>query len=285
MPFPTGWPPRPASGRRSVRVFITGTTASNYHENAYLFSQLTGAVTIDPTIFVETGERGQTALSSFEKGATPLGGGRNPHDAVQTFQNISPPLGDQAPPIPMAWIQTLKIRNQGGAGEDLDFTFDGVNQQGFVGGGEISFYRNRFEAGIAVRIDGDEATGSITTVPVASLIDGETVVIDDGSPASPHTFEFDDDDSVVETATLRKVDLTGLVTDDDVRDALIQAINNTPDFGITASDGGAATVDLLGGTGAAANVAITDTVANVGFTTTGMAGGTGTAVTFVIEGW
>lgn len=67
----------------------------------------------------------------------------------------------------------------------------------------------------------------ILCVPGVELIDGETFTIDDeANPAV--TFEFDDDGSVVETATLRAVPFTATSTANEVRDAIIAAIDGAP---------------------------------------------------------
>jgi hypothetical protein len=112
-------------------------------------------------------------------------------------------------------------------------------------------------------------TGS-TVVPA----DTETVVLNDGTNPAV-TFEFDTNASVVETATLRAVDISSAADDDDVRDALITAINGAPTLDITASSGGAGIVSLANDTpGTAGNVAITETVAGATFVVSGMSGGT-----------
>lgn len=116
------------------------------------------------------------------------------------------------------------------------------------------------------------ATGSITTVAGADLVDGETFTLDDGVNA-PTVFEFDSNASV--TPGNVAVTFTGADSADDVRDAILAAVNGVgAGLAITAADGGAATVDLENDTpGAAGNVAISETVANVGFVVAGMSGG------------
>lgn len=67
----------------------------------------------------------------------------------------------------------------------------------------------------------------ILCVPGAALVDGETFTIDDGvNPLV--TFEFDDNASVVETATLRAVNFTAAATTNDVRDAIVAAVAGAP---------------------------------------------------------
>jgi hypothetical protein len=128
---------------------------------------------------------------------------------------------------------------------------------------------------IGTNYDGKQARGSVTTVAGANLIDGETIVVDDGVNP-PVTFEFDDDNSVVETNTLRKVTFTSGSTANDVRDAIITAITNAPALDIDASSGGAGLVSLIsvivGVPTTTGNVAITTDVADGGFAVTGMSG-------------
>ena len=83
---------------------------------------------------------------------------------------------------------------------------------------------------------------------------------------------------MTETGTLRQVDISAASDEDDVRDALIEAINRAPTLDISATSGGAGLVDLVNNTGGTAgNVAITDTVTDANFTVTGMTGGLATA--------
>lgn len=120
---------------------------------------------------------------------------------------------------------------------------------------------------------GLHAQGSITTIAVASLVDGETFVLDDGVNAAV-TFEFDGDSSVVESATLRQVDISAITTADQVRDAIITAVINAPTLDTTAVNSGSALVSLSNDSaGVIGNVAITETVTNAGFVVTGMSGG------------
>lgn len=126
-----------------------------------------------------------------------------------------------------------------------------------------------YQAGVAAAgsIDCDSAAATVT------VLDGETVVLDDGTNPAV-TFEFDTDTSVVETDTLRAVDVSAALSDDDVKSALISAINGAPTLDITASDGGAGIVSLVNDAiGAAGNVAIAETVVSANFVVTGMTGG------------
>lgn len=118
------------------------------------------------------------------------------------------------------------------------------------------------------------SVGSIATVAGASLVDGEVFVINDGTNPAV-TFEFDSNASVVQTPTLRAVTFSGASTADQIRDAIISAINNAPALNIIAESGGAALVKLTNkNPGTAGNQTITETVVNAGFVVTGMSGGT-----------
>lgn len=127
--------------------------------------------------------------------------------------------------------------------------------------------------GQAVTVDG-RSTGRITAVAGASLVDAETFVLNDGVNAAV-TFEFDDNASVVQTATLRAVVFAGGDTAATVAATIIAAINAAPALNINASSGGGAIVELLNTTaGTAGNQTITETVVAAGFVVVGMSGGT-----------
>lgn len=131
----------------------------------------------------------------------------------------------------------------------------------------------------AMEVDG-RARGTIDCDSAASAVtpaDTETFVLDDGTNPAV-TFEFDTNASVTETNTLRAVDISAAADEDDVRDAIIAAVNEAPVLNIQAESGGAGIVDLLNLTGGTAgNVAITETVTNANFVVTGMTGGLATS--------
>lgn len=121
-------------------------------------------------------------------------------------------------------------------------------------------------------VTGVAATGTITTVAGANLVDGETFTLNDGVHA-PTIFEFDSNASV--TPGNIAVTFTGGDSATTVRGAIISAINGVAGtLTITASIGGAAVVNLVNdATGTAGNHAISETVADGGFLVTGMSGG------------
>ncbi len=120
---------------------------------------------------------------------------------------------------------------------------------------------------------GTKATGSITTIAGSVLADEETFTLTERAGVS-HVFEFDLEDDGVTPGRV-EIDIDGINdTADDVRDAIITAIQGVSQFEVTATNGGAATVSLENDRfGDEGNVTITDTVNNAGFTTSGMSGG------------
>ena len=121
------------------------------------------------------------------------------------------------------------------------------------------------------------AVGTITTVAVANIIAGETFTLDDGIH-DPLVFEFVKTSPRSYTAGRIMVDLVGITTADEVRDAIISAINGVheDDFHISAASGGSAQVDLTHETGGGiGNTSSSDTVADAGFVVSNMSGGSG----------
>jgi hypothetical protein len=127
-----------------------------------------------------------------------------------------------------------------------------------------------------------QATGSINCDNGGTGVlpaDTEDFTISDGTTSV--VYRFDLGTPVVETPTLREVDINAAVDDDDVKDAIIAAIAGTPAFNVTATDGGAGLVSLRNtAQGTAGNVVITETVAAAGFVVAGMSGGTSDGDTF-----
>mgnify|MGYP001570413081 FL=1 len=114
------------------------------------------------------------------------------------------------------------------------------------------------------------ATGSMTTVAKANLVDTETFTLHDG--VASYVFEFDVAGNGV-TGGRTAVDVSLDTTADQVRDRVITAINGTAIL-ITASSGGAATVSLVNDRfGSVGNTTSAETVADAGFALTDMTGG------------
>ena len=118
------------------------------------------------------------------------------------------------------------------------------------------------------------AAGSITCVAKASLLDGQTVTISDGTnPAS--VFEFDVAGDGV-TGPNVQVNVSTDTTAIQVAARLHAAINGVVGgLTVTSTDNHDGTLTLAAdASGTTHNVAITETVANAGFLVSGMSGGT-----------
>jgi hypothetical protein len=143
MPFPAGWPPRPATGRPSLRFFRAGLATAAFDANAYLFSDGTAANPYTPLPVVRPGSSDPVHI-----GSGPSGTGRAASDAApNTHVGVSGL--QQAVPKEMIWSQMIAIYNKG-AGE-LQFSFDGTNIHGSVQATERRLFRMRYEAGISIR--------------------------------------------------------------------------------------------------------------------------------------
>lgn len=132
MSFPSGWPPPPPQGRRSIRYFKSGTATANFSDNAYLFAQGTGANPFAAPPVVKAGQ-----------GMDPLHNG-------ETNVTVTPELPTGLTGVPsVIWAGTIRVFNDSNA--DLEFSFDGVNVHGLLKMNTDMIYRHRYESGIAVR--------------------------------------------------------------------------------------------------------------------------------------
>ena len=121
--------------------------------------------------------------------------------------------------------------------------------------------------------DWSYATGSITAVDQVHLIDNETFVLNDGVH-TPTTFEFNVSGAFIPVGGRVTVDVSALVTNIEVAEAIKTAINGvTTTLAITAGTITGATVALVNDAQGGYNTGIVDTVAYSGFTHTGMTGG------------
>jgi hypothetical protein len=158
------------------------------------------------------------------------------------------------------------------------FFLNGGEPQTVAAGGVITLDYDIAEQAFA----GTQAAGAIRVVSGAFLVDGETFTLDDGlNPAV--TFEFDDDASVVSSATLRPVAFTAGDSEQTIRDAIISAIAGAPALDINASVLDAQNVGLVNtAIGVAGNQTILETVADPIFAVTGMVGGADAGVSGAI---
>lgn len=119
---------------------------------------------------------------------------------------------------------------------------------------------------------GVKASGSITVPDGTALVDGETFTLHDGIGA-PVVFEFDSDNSVEESETLRQVSFSAGDSVTMIRNAIAVAINGSA-LAITATTPLANQVTLVNDSvGAAGNTVIGDTVVSGYFSVVGMDGG------------
>lgn len=137
---------------------------------------------------------------------------------------------------------------------------------------------------------GASATGSITTDVPGTFSDGDNFQIDDGNTTL--SFEFNVTGTWGVLSPRVEVDISAAANADDVRDAIIAAVNGaTPALGynIVASNGGVATVNLVNNnenlSAALRNVAITDSGIGGAWATAGMAGATDSAALTAGQAW
>lgn len=226
-------------------------------------------------------------------------GTTNYYDAIPTYERITAVGTDVDANLTNLAGKTLDakglvlnrvIRNQTTAEDDTLITLtdagnmqwaDAVDrtgvpiQDGADAGADLATYADIIDptTGLGLIVSG-KATGDITFVAGANIIDGEQFVLDDGTNPAV-TFEFDSNSSVTETNTLRAIVFTGAESAAAMMALGLTAVNNAPVLDIEATSGGGAVLDLENTEpGTAGNVAITDTVADAGFTHNGMDGGT-----------
>ena len=127
-----------------------------------------------------------------------------------------------------------------------------------------------------------QATGSIQCIAQSLMNDGETLTMSDGRNAAT-VFEFDVSGTHTPTGSNIEIDISGDTTADDVATTVRAAIQARGDLlRITPAAPVAGLLSLTAlHKSASANVTITDTVADVTFTTTGMSGGASTPLTLL----
>ena len=122
----------------------------------------------------------------------------------------------------------------------------------------------------AYAVTNTPATGDITAVAKAAIVDGEFFTIDDTE------FEFDAAANGVAAGRVA-IDISADTTDIEVADSMRTAINGATSLGITAG-GSTAVVTLTADlAGTAYNYAVTEAVSDAGFLVTAMTGGNRTA--------
>jgi hypothetical protein len=171
--------------------------------------------------------------------------------------------------------------------DNLNKTVDVLFQSGttpipmYVGGKPASITQQYFSDDVEVSFsiglanntlgNGFSSIGFIQAIAESLIVEGETFTLNDGvNPAK--IFEFDTDSSV--SGSNIPVDISIAVTADDVKTAIINAINGATSLDISASSFSSSVVFLSNDNlGTAGNQTITDTVADTGFIVYGMSGG------------
>ncbi|HUV38778.1 MAG TPA: hypothetical protein VMY39_04150, partial [Planctomycetota bacterium] len=186
--------------------------------------------------------------------------------------SVNVPAGDEAPRT-LGGIASSVVLG-GGDGTAASGTFGGTGAnvladaliaQGFdIGPRSVS---------IGYTSAGVQATGSITHVAQASMVDGETFTLDDGVNP-PTTFEYDQTGTNVPAPGNIEIDISGDTTAITVEATTIAAINSVAaTLLITASGAGTGVTNLTNVNPGAFNTAILETVADAGFIVAGMTGG------------
>lgn len=139
MPFPTGWNAvaggglQKPNGYRSKRIYYTGTTTTDYEDQAQAFRDVLGGENMDVFDPVVAGATTQTTYPP-----SPYRGARKASAADPTAPIV----------VPEVYVQYIYILNKGV--EDLLFSFDGIRDHGKVPSGQARIME-RQEAGIAVK--------------------------------------------------------------------------------------------------------------------------------------
>lgn len=117
-----------------------------------------------------------------------------------------------------------------------------------------------------------KATGTITAVAVASLVDGETFTVGDARGKSC-VFVLDVDGTYTAAAGRWRVNVSALTSSTDVATAIAAAVNASP-IEVTATSSGATVSLTQSWPGTEGNMTILDSVADVGFVVSGFSSGT-----------
>ena len=156
MAFPTeGWPPPLPSTTRSLRVRIAGTATVNWSDNAYLFiDDADGGNPYTATPYIRPGDTTTVVnVGNNHSPGSPMGAGRQPADAF--------PFSSTGTRKPAVWSRSIIIRNTGA--NTIEFSFSAADDgstaiHGTVPAGTTREYRDRHEAGIALRTSTGTAT-------------------------------------------------------------------------------------------------------------------------------
>jgi hypothetical protein len=158
--FPaSGWPPRPASSSRSIRFFKTGTTTANWSDNAFLFIDTVGANTYIPTPVLAPGSLAVVAVG-VRNSVGVAGAAGSPMGAGQSSLDVLP--GETGQMKALIWSNSIRVCNDGAGVVEFSFAApdDGSTLvHGSLKAGEQVIYRQRIEAGIALRFPSGSSGG------------------------------------------------------------------------------------------------------------------------------
>lgn len=160
MAFPTiGWPPSPASGVRSLRFYAAGTTTANWSDNAYLFIDDVGANPYVPMPVLAPGSLAQVNVG-VRIGTGVAGASGSPMGTGFSLLDVVP--GETSQRKASIWSGTIRICND--SANIIEFSFAAADDastlvQGSLRANEQVIYRNRYEAGIALRFPGGGSAG------------------------------------------------------------------------------------------------------------------------------
>lgn len=154
MAFPASWPPRAASGIRSIRFYATGSATANFSDNAFMFAEMAGANTFVPTPYVPPGGVNvQASIGDLTAPGSPMGGGRSAYDSNPDPHMLSAPI--PPPPLTQIWGKAIRVINGNAVGgAAMYLSFDGATVQGVVLAGTDVIYWDRYESGIAIKGSG-----------------------------------------------------------------------------------------------------------------------------------
>ncbi len=114
MVFPLGWPPRPATQRRSIRFFATGTGTANFSDNAFLFNNVNSAYavigqTLNGRVLASVTATGQAGNAFSIQVVIPTSGGPSALSATLVQQTVIVSLATDASNFPIAASNTATL--------------------------------------------------------------------------------------------------------------------------------------------------------------------------------
>lgn len=190
MALPTGWPPRPASGRRSIRFYKIGTLTASYADNAFLFLDNPEANTIVPVPFIRPGENTRVHIGG--ESGPPYGTGQRADERYRP-----------------------DVFQRGTGGGTAEFTLIGIAATGQLGGVNpadtdtvtIDAKVYTFQA-ILTDVDGNVQRGGDLATSLANLAGAITLT---GVPGTDYATSMTLHPTVTAVSTLTTLDATAKI--------------------------------------------------------------------------